>query len=359
MQRTMSKPPARAPQRVLAIYNTDYDAELIATTGADVSAVEAAARAVASGIAEAGYQAELVGIDGHDLGPLLDRLRRDPPDLVFNLCESLCGDARNELVLPALLDMLGVPYTGPGPLTLGMCLHKERAKQVLAARGVPTPPYLLLRGEADLKASELAELDFPYFLKPAHEDASVGIEASNVVRDAEALRRRAAEMLERHRQPVVAERYIDGREVNVTLLGNGDALRVLPLHEIDFSQMPAGRPHIISYAAKWDESHDEYAGTLPVPLRGADPELEEAITEAAQAAFSALELRDFGRVDIRVDGQGRPWVIDVNPNCDLSPDAGVARAAARAGARYPQLVGEVCEIAWRRYVGACTAAGAG
>ena len=346
---TSTEPKPAAPRRVLAVYNTDYDAELTAQTGADVSAVEEAARAVARAIGDAGHRVELVGVDGPDLGRLISRLRAEPPDLVFNLCESLCGDARNEIVLPALLDMLRLPYTGPGPLTLGMCLHKERAKQVLAARGVPTPPHRMLAGPADLEASDLDELEYPYFLKPAHEDASVGIASSNLVRGPDELRRRARELFDLHRQPVLGERYIDGREVNVTLLGNPGALRVLPLHEIDFAKMPRGRPHIISYAAKWDESHAEYAGTLPVPLRGASETLERSIERAAMQAFKALGLRDFGRVDIRVDERGQPWVIDVNPNCDLSPDAGVARAAASGGAAYHELIGEVCDIAWRRH----------
>ena len=345
-----SESPASAPRRIVALYNTDYDAELTAQTGADVSAVEEAARAVTRAIGEAGYDADLFGIEGPDLGELVATLRADPPDLVFNLCESLSGDARNEIVLPAVLEMLGIPYTGPGPLAIGMCLHKEHAKQVLSARGVPTPPYRILATSSDVEAPDLGDLDYPYFLKPAHEDASVGIHVGNLVRGKEELCARAAELIARHKQPVIAERYVEGREINVTLLGNGASLRVLPLHEIDFSEMPADRPHVLSYAAKWDESHPEYAGTRPVLLEGADAALVRAVEDVAKAAFSALGLRDFGRVDIRVDEAGKPWVIDVNPNCDLSPDAGVARAARIAGMAYPELVGEVCAIAWSRYV---------
>ncbi len=349
---TQTLPPRRqdAPKRVLAIYNTDYDAELTAESGADVSAVEAAARAVTRAIADAGYEAELVGVEGPDVGELVARLRADPPDLVFNLCESLAGDARNELVVPALLDMLGIPYTGPGPLAIGMCLHKEHAKQILTGRGVLTPPHRILASPGDFEDPELERLAYPCLLKPAHEDASVGIHTTSVVRGVSELRRRAAELLARHRQPVLAERYIEGRELNVSLLGNPGELRVLPLHEIDFSAMPAGRPHIVSYAAKWDEGHEEYAGTVPVPLGEASPALVRVVHDTAKTAFLALGLQDFGRVDIRVDADGRAWVIDVNPNCDLSPDAGVARAAKLDGMPYSALIGRVCDIAWRRCV---------
>ena len=379
--------PESATRRIVVLYNTDYDDELIAAV--DVSAVRESAKAITAAIAEwgaaQGLKSELVGVHGRDLDELVARFRDDPPELVFNLCESLAGDARNEIVIPALLDMLGVPFTGTGSLELGLCLHKERAKDILFARGVATPPYLLIESETHLAAlrgqqsgsgsnagrrGAVDDLDYPYFLKLAHEDASIGIEARNRVENASQLSERASELLAKYRQPVVAEKFIAGREVNVTVIGNRrrggspertegsndapteartDELDILPLHEIDFAAMPEGSPHIVSYAAKWDENHSDYAGTLPVPLRDVAPETEAAICRAAKAAFVALGLRDFGRVDLRIDEAGEPWVIDVNPNCDLSPDAGVARAAAYAGIAYPQLVGRICEIAWRRH----------
>jgi D-alanine-D-alanine ligase len=114
--------------------------------------------------------------------------------------------------------------------------------------------------------------------------------------------------------------------------------------------MPAGRPHIVSYAAKWDETHVDYAGTKPVPLRGLAPGVVARIEEIARAAWQALGLRDYGRVDLRVDRDGQPWVIDVNPNCDISPDAGVARSAASAGMDYPALIRRIAETAWTRAV---------
>jgi D-alanine-D-alanine ligase len=150
---------------------------------------------------------------------------------------------------------------------------------------------------------------------------------------------------------VIAERFIDGREVNVTVMETADGLTTLPLHEISFADMPDDRPRIVSYAAKWDESHVDYGGTKPVPMTDVSPQLARAIEDTATATFRALELRDFGRVDLRIDEHGQPWVIDVNPNCDLSPDAGVARAARHGGLSYPQLCGRVCESAWRRHGG--------
>jgi D-alanine-D-alanine ligase len=120
--------------------------------------------------------------------------------------------------------------------------------------------------------------------------------------------------------------------------------------------MPGDRPNIVSYAAKWDQRHVDYAGTKPVPMKNVSPELEAAIVRTAIDAYRALELRDYGRVDLRVDAGGTPWVIDVNPNCDISPDAGFARSARAAGIAYPDLIGKICEIAWSRYDHAARAA---
>lgn len=336
------------PQRIVVLYNTDYDAELVADPAIDVSAVESSARAITTALDESGYDTELIGIHGTDVFEVLTGVRERRPDLVFNLCESMAGEPRNEPTFVGLLDLFSIPYTGTDLLGLASCLYKQRAKEILTARGVPTPPYRHLADRAALADPGLDALDYPWFVKLAHEDASVGITEENFVATPAALRKRARDMMDEFQQPILAERYIAGREVNVTLLGNGRDLRVLPLHEIDFAAMPGDRPKIVSYAAKWEENHIDYAGTKPVPLRGSTPELVEAIERAARASWEALGLRDYGRVDLRIDAAGTPWVIDVNPNCDISPDAGVARAAQVAGLSYPALVDEIARVAWRR-----------
>lgn len=320
---------------VAVLHNTDYDAEL--TAAADVSAVLVAAQAVANGLSSAGFDARLVGVGGaEDFFEVVAALHKTPGITVFNLCESLGGDARHEAALPAVLDLFGMCYTGSNALALGSCLHKDRCKDLLRGRGIATPAGLCLSTEADLVA--VPPLEVAWFLKLAHEDASVGIDSSNVVRSRDALVSRVRAMWDAHNQPVIAEHFIAGREVNVTILGTGAAARTLPLHEIDFSKMPAGKPNIVSYAAKWDETHEEYGGTTPVPLTNVSHTTRTAIETTALAAYGALGLRDYGRVDLRLDEAERPWVIDVNPNCDISPDAGVARAARAAGLAYPELL---------------------
>ena len=334
-----------APSRIIVLYNSDYDED----PSIDAASVESSARAIQQALTASGSSAELVGLQGREVFDLLPKLRAGKPDLIFNLCESMAGDPRNEPTFAGLLDLFELPYTGADLPALAACLHKRRSKDILLGRGIPTPPHRFLSTLAELDDPALADLDYPWFLKLAHEDASVGITEENLVRTFPALRARAAAMITEFDQPVLAERYIDGREINVTLIGNGDDLQVLPLHEIDFGAMPAGRPRIVSYAAKWEESHVDYAGTKPVRLRDANPTLVAACEKVARDAWDAHGLRDYARVDLRVDKVGQPWVIDVNPNPDISPDAGVVRSAAVAGMSYVQLIERLAQTALRRY----------
>ena len=329
--------------RIAVLFNVDYGAGAtldVTSVGDSASALAAAARSL-------GHDVELHGLRGDDVLPLLERVRAARPDLVVNLCESLAGNAVNEPTFAGLLELYALPYTGADLLALASCLHKQRTKDILIARGIPTPPYRHL-DRSDLDEPSLDALDYPWFVKLAHEDASLGITEANVVENVAQLRARAQELIAEFAQPVIAERFVAGREINATVIGNGDAARVLPLHEIDFAAMPGDRPKIVSYAAKWDEHHVDYAGTKPVPVVAAPPALVAEIERVALAAYRAIGLRDYGRVDLRVDAAGTPWVIDVNPNPDISPDAGVVRAAAAAGMSYARFIGELIRIALQR-----------
>lgn len=316
---------------IIVLHNLDFEAGAI-----DASSVVDAAKAVAGALPHAGHRVETRGVHGLELLTVIPTLKAD---LVFNLCESLNNDARNEPTIAGLFDLFGIRYTGADQLALASCLHKPRAKAILVGAGVPTPPY------REYREAVAEELDFPWFVKLAHEDASVGITERNRVENAGQLRERVGELIGEYKQPVLAERYVEGREVNATLIGDGE---VLPLHEIDFAAMPGDRPKIVSYAAKWDEHHVDYVGTKPVPLRDPSPALVARISDVARAAWRALGLRDYGRVDLRVDADGEPWVIDVNPNCDISPDAGAARAALAAGLDYNTFIAKLAALALAR-----------
>ncbi len=285
---------------------------------------------------------ELVAVD-QDLFGLHETFARRRPDVVVNLCESLAADSRGEMLVPAVLDLLGVPYTGSSALSLALALHKNKAKEVLRARGVPTPDFVVVENVEDLMR---VSLPFPLIVKPAREDASMGIDFDSVVHDQASLGRAVTRVLRTFRQPALVESYIAGREIYVPLLGNSSR-RALPLTEIQFGKSFEHLPKVLSYRAKWDESSEECIDSPSGPAVLA-PEVEARCISVALEAFAALECRDYGRVDLRVDALGQPFVIDINPNCDLHPQAGFAKAAAAAGIAYADLALHLVELAEER-----------
>ncbi|HTA20235.1 MAG TPA: hypothetical protein VK989_13140, partial [Polyangia bacterium] len=336
-------------RRVIVIFNRDFE-------GAEADP-ENKAREDIKGIAE--HVVEILSRDGfvarglgvtNDVFGAVESIKAYAPDVVFNLCESIGGDSRFEPLLPMLLDREGIAYTGSGPLTLGLSLHKHRAKDVLRARGVPTPEAVYVT-EPDV--SRIA-IPFPLIVKPAREDASVGIYSESVVHDRDALARRVTHVLSHYRQPALVERYVDGREIYVSMLGRPTgAPEIFPFYEIDFSLMPADRPRIVSFDGKWVEGSDEFIGTKPVPCTNLTPEQKARITEVAQAAFEAMEVRDYARLDVRLPEHGpdagTPFVIDMNPNCDLSDGAGgYSKAANAAGLGYDEVIRRIVELALLR-----------
>jgi D-alanine-D-alanine ligase len=330
------------PLRVAIVHNQDFDPakRQCDPSFASRADVENAARDVARALTARGHQVTTLGVPEGGAGAALAvvaELERLEPDLVFNLCESLAGDARHEAVLPALLELVGLAYTGSGPQALGLALRKDLTKRILVAAGVPTPQAV---------RADATDLTFPLIVKPSREDASVGISRFSVVHDRAQLTARVAEVERVHQQPALVERYVEGRELYVSLLGAGP--QALPMHEIDFSDMPGDRPRIVSYEAKWDTTSVEWKGTQSVRARPLEESVRQRCEAAARAAFHALELRDYARVDLRLAPDGTPYVIDVNPNCDLSDGAGVSRAASFGGLSYADLIERICVAALER-----------
>lgn len=329
--------------RVAVLYNVDFEerspeADAGFSARADVASV---ADAVADALREARHAPHLVPVDG-DLQRTREILAELDVDCAFNLCESLAGDARLESAVAILLEWMGLPYTGSPPEALSAALYKDRVKERLARAGVPTPTACVMRSPND----EI-RVEFPAIVKPTREDGSVGIERASVVTGERALRDRVAEMVERFSQPVLVERFVDGRELNVALFGFPNA-RVLPLQEIDFSALPPGAPRIVTYDAKWSTGSSDDLGTRPVIHPTIPPAIAARVRRVAASAFTAIGVRDYGRIDVRVDGDGKPWVVDVNPNCDLSPTAGLTRAASAVGLNHTALVRLLVRYALKR-----------
>jgi D-alanine-D-alanine ligase len=333
--------------RVIVIFNRDFEGAEADPENKAREDIKGIAEHVCEILSRAGYVAAGLGVTGDVFGAV-EAIKAYAPDVVFNLCESIGGDNRFEPLLPLLLDREGIAYTGSGPLTLSISLHKHKAKDVLRANGVPTPEYLLAT-TADVSR---VTTPFPLIVKPAREDASVGISSASVVHDRAALARRVTHVLSHYRQPALVEQYIEGREIYVSMLGQpqpGAPPQIFPFYEIDFSLMPADRPNIVSFEGKWVEGSDEFVGTKPVPCANLTPEVQARITAVAQRAFEAMEVRDYARLDIRLATKGAdagtPYVIDVNPNCDLSDEAGgYAKAARAAGLGYDEVIARIVEL---------------
>jgi D-alanine-D-alanine ligase len=340
------RPPSkrnRATKRVAILHNVDYEdgCPEVDPAWAARAEVRFVATSVASALTGTGYEAHLVPVDG-DLVGLKTRLADLDVDCAFNLCESLAGDARLESAVPLFLDLLGIPYTGSPPEVLSFALRKDRVKQRLEDAGIPTPA-----GRVLASAGDPCNLAFPLIVKPVREDGSVGISPMSVVGSSAELSRAVHAVVTKLRQPCLVEQFIDGREFNVALLGHPTP-RVLPLSEIDFAALPPDAPHIVSYDAKWTIGSVDDLGTVPVMHPILPSAVAARVRRVASEAFRAVGVRDYGRVDIRLASSGIPYVVDVNPNCDLSPNAGIARAAAVVGIDFAALVRLLVRYALRR-----------
>lgn len=302
---------------------------------------EKEARAVKAALRQLGHEVKLVPLAADALA-FAEALRAARPEVVFNLCEGFWGDSRKEPHVAALFDLLGLSYTGSAPLCLGLTQDKARTKDLLAAHSLPTPRYVLVRlGEHFPKTKNLS---YPLMVKPRYEDASLGITAESIVDDEKALTRRIAYVHDTYRQGALIEEFIEGRELNVAVLGSAP-LEVLPVSEIVFK--PGLKRAIVSYEGKWLEDSPEYAQTEPLCPATLKAKELLLVRDVALRACKLLDCRDYARVDIRLR-DGVPYILELNANPDLSPDAGLARSAQAAGIGYPRLVERILQLALKR-----------
>jgi D-alanine-D-alanine ligase len=335
----------RAKSRIVVVFNRDFEGAEADPENKAREDIRDIAENIVRILEAAGYDASDLGVTS-DVSAALDEVKSRRPDAVFNLCESIHGDNRFESLMPLLFDLEGIAYTGSGAFPLSLALRKERVKEALRARGVPVPSGRVVCQED----TSGIELRYPMIVKPSREDASVGISSASVVHDPESLAARVRHVLRHYQQPALVEEYVEGREIYVSLLGRvGERPQVFPFFEIDFSDMPSDRPRIVSFEGKWVEGSVEYVGTRPVRCEGLTPALRQRIADTALAAFEAIELRDYARMDFRLHADGTPYIIDVNPNCDLSDLAGGFSKAARAGGlSYKDVILRIVSLALSR-----------
>ena len=309
-----------------------YDSGAEDWTQEDVHAVLGCVDATRHALERAGHEVERVAV-GHDLA-WLDRVRT--ADAVFNLCEGVGGQSHLEHHVASTIELLGVPTTGVSAWTIMMCYRKPMLNAILAANGLPIPEWRVPADDTDLD-----DFPLPAIVKPAAEDASVGVDQDAVVTDGHELRERVA-WASKEFGDVIVQRYIGGREIAVAFVGD----EVLPVSEIDFSTMPGDHWPIVTFQAKWSPNSPDYKGTVPVCPADIDDALRDRIIAIASNAWKTVNGKGYGRVDFRLDNESSPWLLEVNPNPDSSTDAGLANMARAHGWTYDELVMRIFEAAF-------------
>ncbi len=311
----------------------------ILAEGAIIEEIQAVENAVRS----LGHESIVMAVR-EEISPIIHWLKEYEPDVVFNLCESVYGNSCWEMNIPALLDLFRIPYTGSPPLTLGLCQDKGKVKDILQSHGILTPRYKIFeRAVGPVKGNI-----FPIIVKPLHEDGSLGITRESVVFDDETLSKQIRYIIEQYQQPALVEEFVDGRELNVGLMETNGSVGILPISEIDYTEFPKGIPKICGYEAKWVVESAEFQKTKPVCPASLEWLMEKKVGQIASRVFKLFECRDYARVDIRIDREGKIYVLEVNPNPDISPQSGMARALKVQGTTYTGFVGNLIERALLR-----------
>lgn len=302
---------------------------------------------IANALRERGHEIRLLGVRD-DLQYLVGSLRKWAPDLVFNAAEAFGGNEALEYLLPGLLEAEGYRYTGAPPLALQVTRNKAISKKVLAYFGIRVPGFVTYRQHERVDAAP--DLAFPLIVKPLQTDGSAGIAQASVVQDAESLTDRVAFIQERFGQGAIAEEFVDGRELYVSVLGNDGALEILPITEMVFDKRKT-RPEerIATQFAKWDEAYRERKGIRNVMARPIAKAVRARIEETCRTAYRALWLRDYARLDLRLAPDGEVWVIEANANPFISYGHDMANAAAKAGMKYEDFIQRIVDAAIARY----------
>ncbi len=329
--------------RVALIYNayTDSQPDEKADTGS-LHYLRQMIRGIARGLRRLRHEVVVMPL-ADDLAVLQRKLDRLRPDVVFNQYDDVVHGALYEMRVAAFIRMLGYPITGSPALGLGLSRYKYMSLSLLKGAGLPIPPSTAL-------IERLGDLDdhkwtFPLIVHAAQEHAGIGLDRDSVVETKTALRDKAREILRTYKQPALVQHFVKGREFNVGLIG-GRKVQVLPLAEVDYSQLPRKIPPIMSYAAKWVETSVEYQRTDVICPARADAEMTALINKTAVKAFRAVGGWGYGRVDIRLDENGEPVILEVNCNPCLDEGMGLARSAEQAGISYPQLLQSILKAAF-------------
>src|SRR5271170_7454786 len=279
----------------------------------------------------------------------LTALAKCDADLVFNLTESFAGDDTKEMNVAAYMDLLDMPYTGGGPHAHFLAQDKGTAKKMFEFHGIKTPFFATsYRGRIE----HAHDISFPLIVKPSWEDGSIGIDAASVVKNIKEMMERIEYIQDEFDSPALIEEYIEGREIYAGILGSYDRSQVLPLIELDLSRLPEGTPKIASYDVKFEKNTEAYKLTKSAIAENLDEETIKRLSDTALAAYRALKLRDYGRIDMRLAPNGDVYVIEANPNPWLASRQEFAMAAKASGLSYTEMIGSIIDLAMGRYLNA-------
>jgi D-alanine-D-alanine ligase len=270
---------------------------------------------------------------------------RSRPDVIFNLTEHFRDDAGLESAVAALLELYQIPYTGASSFCLALCRRKGLTKQVLLQNGLATPHFLLL---AQPKIRRRHGLRYPLMVKPARQDASSGVEPGSVVQDYEQLVRQLDRVFEEFRGPILVEEFIEGKELHVSVLGNSPP-EALPIIEFDFSKLEEEHPSVITYDVKWNPLAPAYHKVHTFCPARIERRVEQLAKAKALAAYSITSCRDYARIDMRLGDDGIPYVLEVNPNPDLTEGVSFMESAEKAGFGFSATLRRIVEFALQRH----------
>jgi D-alanine-D-alanine ligase len=331
-----SEPMSRKRLHIALVYNTFRDsAPENPHDRGGMADLRAMVRRQARGLRKAGFQVTVLPL-ASDLLAFQRRLRRLMPDVVFNQYDDVVYGAKYEMRLAAVVRMMGFPITGSPALALGLCREKYSTACLLAGQGIPIPGETAML--TSIKHVDEREWQFPLIVQASQEHCGLGLDRNSVVHSKKALRDKVRQVVREFSQPALAQKFLPGREFNVGLVG-GSKLRIMPLAEVDYSKLPDEIPPIMSYAAKNMENTVEYKNTSVVcPAQNIEPEVAARIGQVAARAFRAVGGWGYGRVDIRLDAEGNPKVLDINCNPLLDEGVGLARSAEKAGLSWSKLL---------------------
>ena len=327
--------------KVLALFDaispTTIDQDLSAELATDDWKTEAN---VLNALRELGHHTEYLAIFD-DLDLLQQKVQQFEPDIIFNLADQFKNNRAFDQHIVAFLAMRGVAFTGCGSTGLTLCKHKAISKKILGYHRIHTPEFVTIaRGK---RIARPKQLKFPILVKPLKEEASLGISQASFVENDDQFRERVQFIHEKFDNDVIAEEYIEGRELYVSVMGN-HRLDVFPIRELVFREVPPDEPKIATYKAKWDEDYRKRWGLENRDADGLDPAIISTIQKTCRRIYHLLTIDGYARLDLRLTADNKVYFIEANPNPTLAADEDFAQSALKAGLTYPQLIDRIIRV---------------